>query len=363
LKLALIASLVSPIREPQCGGAQSFLADLAAGLARRGHEVDVFAASGSEIDGVRVVDVGIDASTLSEFLYRAGSSPPVDQAPFVAAYARVFEAIGARSYDVVHNHAFDAPAIRCAVGIPSPVVHTLHLPPEGSIVEALRAASRGSNPPVIASVSTAQADAWRQFVGIDMILPVGVVTAQIPWSARPGAGAVFAGRFSPEKGAADAIAIARRAGMPIDLYGDAYDDGYAEREVFALAGRPGVTVHPAVPRAMLWRVIARAAAVLCPANWDEPFGLVAAEAQACGTPVVAFARGGLQDSVIDGFTGFLVNGGDTGAAADALGRVGELERGACRRHAEVHLDIEPVLDAHERGYRGMLASNLATAHG
>ena len=65
LRLALIASLVSPIREPQCGGAQAFLADLATGLARRGHDVDVFAASGSDIDGVRVVDVGVDASTLA----------------------------------------------------------------------------------------------------------------------------------------------------------------------------------------------------------------------------------------------------------------------------------------------------------
>jgi glycosyltransferase involved in cell wall biosynthesis len=318
---------------------------------------------GGESDGVCLGGFGVDASTLQEFLYRAGSSPPVDQAPFVAAYARVFEAISERSYEVVHNHAFDAPAIRCAAGIASPVIHTLHLPPEVSIVEAVRAASRGSIPPVIATVSTAQAVAWRRSVGIDMVLPVGVVTAQIPWSSRPGAGAVFAGRLSPEKGAVDAIAIARRAGMSIDLYGNAYDDGYAQREVYMLAGRPGVTVHPAVPRAMLWRVIAGAGAVLCPANWDEPFGLVAAEAQACATPVVAFARGGLQDIIIDGVTGFLVDPGDIGAAADALGRVDELERDACRKHAEAHLDIEAVLDVHEREYRGMLKTNLATARG
>jgi glycosyltransferase involved in cell wall biosynthesis len=363
LKLALIASLVSPIREPQRGGAQSFLADLATGLSRRGHAVDVFAGSGSEIDGVRVVDVGIEASTLHEFLYRAGSSPPVDQTPFVAAYARVFEAMSDQSYDVVHNHAFDAPAIRGAVGIESPVIHTLHLPPEDSVVDALRDASRAANPPVVATVSTAQADAWRRFVDVDVVLPVGVVTAQIPWSATPGVGAVFAGRFSPEKGAVDAIAIARRARMSIDLYGDAYDDGYAERDVHAAAGQPGVQVHPAVPRAMLWRVVACAAAVLCPANWDEPFGLVSAEAQACATPVVAFRRGGLQDIVLDGVTGFLVAPGDIDAAAAALGRVSELGRTDCRRHAEAHLDIEAVLDAHERVYRGILTSTLATAHG
>ena len=363
MKLALIASLVSPIREPQCGGAQSFLADLATGMAARGHDVDVFAASGSEIDGVRVVDVGVDASALHEFLYRAGSSPPVDQTPFVAAYARVFEAIADGSYDVIHNHAFDAPAIRCAVGIGAPVVHTLHLPPEGSVVRALRETSGAPKSPVVATVSTAQAAAWRGFVDIDAVLPVGVSTARIPWSAAPGVGAIFAGRFSPEKGAAEAIAIARRAGMSIDLYGDAYDDRYAEREVYAEAGRHGVGVHPAIPRATLWRVMAGAAGVLCPANWDEPFGLVAAEAQACGTPVVAFRRGGLQDTVLDGVTGFLVDPGDVGAAALALGRVGEIDRSACRRHAEAHLDIEAALAAHEHLYRDLITSNLTAAHG
>lgn len=355
---------MSPIREPNCGGAQSFLADLATGLAERGHEVDVFAASGSAIDGCRVIDVGVDASSMHAFLYRAGSSqPPVDAAPFVAAYARVFDAIRERSYDLVHNHAFDAPAIRGAVGIAAPVIHTLHLPPEGSVVDALREASVAHHPPIIAAVSTTQADAWRRFVDVDAVLRPGVVTERIPWSATPGRGAVFAGRYSPEKGAADAIAIARQAGMSIDLYGDAYDDGYAERAVHGADAHPGVRVHPAIPRASLWRVIGQSAAVLCPAGWDEPFGLVAAEAQACAVPVVAFQRGGLAEVILDGTTGFLVAPGDIGAAAAALGRVSDLERSACRSHAEAHLDIEAVLDSHERAYRGVLAPDRSAARG
>ncbi len=359
----MIASLVSPVREPQCGGAQAFLADLATGLTARGHEVDVFAATGSEIDGARVVDVGVDASTLQQYLYRAGSSPPIDPAPFAAAYARVFEALGRRSYDVVHNHAFDAPAIRCAIGTAAPVLHTLHLPPERSVANALRDASRAQHPPVIATVSPAQADAWRQFIDIDMVLRAGVAIERVPWSATPGSGGVFAGRFSPEKGAVDAIAIARHAGVPIDLYGDGYDNGYAERVVAAAEGRSGVRVHPAAPRATLWRVVAAAATVLCPANWEEPFGLVAAEAQSCGTPVVAYRRGGLQDIVVDGVTGFLVEPGDIDAAAAAVGRVAELDRTACRRHAEAQLGLEAVLDAHEHLYRGLVTSTLAALHG
>ena len=94
----------------------------------------------------------------------------------------------------------------------------------------------------------------------------------------------------------------------------------------------------------------RAAVVLCPANWDEPFGMVAAEAQACGTPVVAFRRGALAEVIVDGTTGYLVAPGDVRAAVAAANRTSALSRGACREHAESHLDIERSLDAHERLY-------------
>ena len=97
--------------------------------------------------------------------------------------------------------------------------------------------------------------------------------------------------------------------------------------------------------------MARAAVVLYPARWDEPFGMAAAEAQACGTPVVAFRRGGLSEVIVDGVTGFLVPADDVAAAASAVVRASALSRAACRRHAEQRLDLDVSLDAHERLYR------------
>src|SRR4029077_3807605 len=87
--------------------------------------------------------------------------------------------------------------------------------------------------------------------------------------------------------------------------GDVYDAGYSREQIDPRRGWPGGAVHRGVPRASLWEAMARAAVVLCPSRWDEPFGLAAAEAQACGTPVVAFRRGGLGEVIVDEETGFL----------------------------------------------------------
>jgi len=357
-----MAPLVTAIREPQLGGSQAFVADLARGLAGRGHDVDVYAASGSRIDGVELIDTGVDPRALAGTLYRAlgsdggdaseGGDPP--SAAAEAAFATAFAAVRSSRYDVVHNHAFDAPAIRLGAGLRAPVVHTLHLPPDRAVSAALRNAARtasGGRPPVVAVVSHAQAGAWRRVVPVDAVLPPYPAVRDIPWSVAAGQGAVFAGRLSPEKGAAEAIDIARAAGVPIRLYGDAYDEAYSREQIDARRGLPGVSVHEAVPRPALWQAMAQAAVVLCPARWDEPFGLAAAEAQACGAPVVAFSRGGLREVIVDGVTGFLVPPDDIRAAAGAVSKAAGISRRACRDHAESHLDLGLSLDAHERLYR------------
>jgi glycosyltransferase involved in cell wall biosynthesis len=257
----------------------------------------------------------------------------------------------ATRYDVIHNHAFDAPAVRLATALKAPVVHTLHLPPDTAVLTALRHAAQHNRPPAVAVVSGFQASAWRRVIPVDAILPPYPPTAVIPWSGTAGQGALFAGRLSPEKGTAEAIDIARAAGVPIDVYGDPYDPGYSREQIGPRRNWPGVTFHPGVPRTALWEAMARAAVVLYPARWDEPFGMAAAEAQACGTPVVAFRRGGLGEVIVDGATGFLVPPDDVRAAAEAVSEVAGISRPACREHAEGQLDLELSLDAHERLYR------------
>jgi glycosyltransferase involved in cell wall biosynthesis len=361
MKIAIMAPLVTAIREPQRGGSQAFVSDLARGLAGRGHDVHVYAASGSQIPGVEVIDTGVDPQSLAGTLYRAfgpatggaGGAEPEAAAAAAAesAFTKAYLTMRGTRYDVIHNHAFDAPAIRLATALQAPVVHTLHLPPDKAVSAALRQVAQHGRPPAVATVSRCQAAAWRRITPVDAILPPYPATGAIPWSGAAGQGALFAGRLSPEKGAAEAIDIARAAGVPIDVYGDVYDPGYSREQIGPRRSWPGVTMHQGVPRATLWAAMTRAAVVLYPARWDEPFGMAAAEAQACGTPVVAFRRGGLSEVIMDGVTGFLVPPDDVQAAAAAVAKVAGISRPACREHAVGHLDLELSLDAHERLYR------------
>jgi glycosyltransferase involved in cell wall biosynthesis len=364
MRIAIIAPLVAAIREPQRGGSQAFVADLARGLIGRGHEIHLYAASESDVPGVPVIDTGVDHRSLSAALYRASGAADRPSAATERAFARVYSAVRDDQYDVIHNHAFDAPAIRLATGLGAPVVHTLHLPPDNAVAAALHRAAGTDAPPTVAGVSEFQASAWRRVVPIDAILPPDVPTSLIDWSPGAGNRAVFAGRLSPEKGAAEAIDIARAAGVRIDVYGDSYDAEYARERIDPRRAEPGVGVHPAVPRASLWQAMARAAVVLCPARWDEPFGMVAAEAQACGTPVVAFDRGALGEVIVDERTGFLIAPDDIHAAADAVRRTTGLSRTECRAHAEDHLDLGRSLEDHERLYRRVVGAGAGAAvHG
>lgn len=349
MRIALIAPLVAPIREAQLGGAQAVVSDLARELTRRGHEVVVYASRGSAIDGVSFAALDVDPAPLQPGLFRAGAEVSAPAA-MVAAYELVYRHVREIRFDVVHNHGFDAPAISVAVAMDVPVLHTLHLPPSGDVVAALIDGRRRTKNVWCTAVSHAQAASWRQLVPVDAVLPNGVPVDDIPFCAEADGAAVIAARFSAEKGIDDGIAAARLAGWPVDVFATPYDDHYERTVRQCWRGDDAVRFHPPLARTLLWSALGTARAVLCLSRWDEPFGIVAAEAQAAGTPVVASRRGGLPEVVRDQVTGHLVPAEDVPAAAAALDRVVALSRLECRRHAERFLNIRNTVSAHEELY-------------
>ena len=343
----LVAPFVAAIDDQaaQIGGAQAVVADLARGLAARGHAVTVLAPRGSRIAGTTVVDLGIAADPGSALRPGAGER----SAAMAHAFGRVSEWVASVAADVVHGHAFDAPAfVRLRGGR---VIHTLHLPPvDAGVIAAVRASQA-----TLATVSVSCRDAWRAAgVGVGELLPNGVDLGRVP--AGPGSGGylAFAGRMSAEKGADIACRVARRLGLALRLAGPRYDERYFRMEIQPLLGG-GVTYDGALDRTALWRMLGGASATVLPVRWDEPFGMVALESIACGTPVAAFRRGGLVEIVADGRSGCLAPAGDEEALARAIGTARGLDRAACRADASRH-EVGRMLDAHEDLYRRVVAA-------
>jgi UDP-glucose:tetrahydrobiopterin glucosyltransferase len=380
MRIALVAPLVSPIAPPYLGGAQVMLADLARGLAEHGHAVTLYAAEGSAVPGVRIITLGIDSSELHPARFHRDSQPqaatPAEDEHILRpdgrrlrpsyAFLHVFRAIVQQvdEYDLVHAHAFDWPAYAYSGMLPLPVIHTLHLPPvDDNIAKLLGVLAPPDGTPArvwLTTVSQACAAAWSPFCAIAEVIYNGVDLASIPFSETPAIrpSLLFAGRISPEKGVEDSLNIAERAGLPLTLVGDVYDMRYYEQRIAPRLQRMGGGAQylGSVAREDLHRLMGAAQALLCTPHWDEPFGLVACEALAAGTPVVGYRRGGLAEVVADGEAGYLVAPGDIDAAVAAVQRVAAIDRRACRDRVEQHFQLETMLDAYESFYAKTLAA-------
>jgi glycosyltransferase involved in cell wall biosynthesis len=174
-------------------------------------------------------------------------------------------------------------------------------------------------------------------------------------SVSPDAPLVFLSRVERIKGAHAAIAMARRAGRPLIIAGNHGQEGeekiYWENEILPHVGHDGVQYVGPVNDAQKSDLLGRAAAMLVPIEWEEPFGIVFAEALACGTPVISCPRGALPEIVRDGIEGFLVNSVEEGVSA--IKRLDRIDRGACRRRAEESFSAEWMVDRYEALYHGV----------
>ncbi|MBK5935381.1 hypothetical protein CCR81_00930 [Halorhodospira halophila] len=187
--------------------------------------------------------------------------------------------------------------------------------------------------------------------GAERFVYNGLPLEQFPFAeGRQRRGLLFLGKLRrSKKGAKAAVRIARAAREPLALAGQPTWKLPASR----LPWWPGITALGAVHGDAKTEALARARALLFPAGWDEPFGLVLIEAMACGTPVIGSRRGALPEVVADGETGFLC---DTEAEmVDAIQAVGALDHRACRDHVQRYFDIDRVRQDYAHFYAAAIA--------
>ena len=293
---------------------------LAEGLVDLGVDVTLFATLDSE---TRAALDGVCPHPYEE-------DPDVDAGVWSALHVGyAFER--AADFDVLHNH-FDFRPLSYAGLVETPVVTTIHGFSSRRIVPAYRAYADRTH---YVSISDADrhpalpyaATVWH---GIDL--------ESFTPRTEPEDYLLFFGRIHPDKGAADAIEVARRAGRRLVLAGIVQDEAYWREAVEPHVDGDRVRYVGSVGPAERDRLLGGAAALLHLIHFDEPFGLSVVEAFACGTPVVARPRGSMPELVRDGTDGVLVAGVDE--AVERLPEVVALDRAAIRAGAEARFSRE-----------------------
>ena len=336
MRIALVAPPLLPVPPVRYGGVERIVGVLAKGLVERGYDVTLFAPGDSQFAGTLV-------PTVPAGLWNDGF-----QADPSEHYRHTVELALSRAseFDLFHSH-LDHHGFDLAERSPIPVLSTLH---GRTDKDPLAGAIRSHRSVPLVAISAAQ----RSFV------PEGNWVATIhhglDFSTKAGSGGggylAFVGRLSQDKGVIESVELARRAGMTLRVAAKVLDPG--EKEMFDKVIAPAVAegvvqFEGELGEAERDRLMGSALATVMLSRWPEPFGLVAIESLAMGTPVIAARSGALPEIVMDGQDGFVVDDATSGAAAVA--RVAQLDRARIRSRALKRFAAARMLDDYEAVYQ------------
>lgn len=346
--MAIVAPLAEPVPPPLYGGTERVVSLLTEELVRRGHDVTLFASGDSQTSAKLVVcsDRGLR------------QDPAVSD---YTAYAMTeMSEVARRSgeFDVVHNH-LDYVAFPTARLIETPTLTTTH--GRLDLPEVRRVYGEFREQPLVA-ISNDQRSYLPRAAWVETVHNA-VDLRHYEFQPNAGDYLVFLGRISPEKRPDRAIRIARDAGMKLIIAAkiDAVDGEYWTSAIEPLVrANPGLVEYIGeVDEVAKNQLLGGAFAYLFPIDWPEPFGLTMAEAMATGTPAIAFKAGSVPEVVEDGVTGFVCSTVDEMVAA--IGRVGSLDRAACRARVEKRFSASVMADGYERAYRATLGERRVEA--
>jgi glycosyltransferase involved in cell wall biosynthesis len=337
---------VPPLRY---GGVEWVVSGLADGLVDAGHEVTLVA-SGSSVTRAELEVV------FGEPPFEQLGDARIETIQALAAYRR------RNDFDIIHDHTTAVGPALGAVAVGPPVVHTLH---HAWLDEQIRLARLIAPPVRLVAISHDQAARAPDDVPITAIVHNGISVDQYPFTTDKDDYLLFVGRASRDKGPEVAIEVARRLGRPLVMAMKTNEP--AERAYWRDVLQPMITTDPTrinlVPNPNHERkaaLMARAAVVIFPIQWAEPFGLVMPEANACGTPVVAFDMGAAREVIAHGKTGFVVPPGDLAAFCAAVDQAKDLRPVDCRSHVAKWFSVQRMVANYERVYEAALTIDLRT---
>ncbi len=334
LHVAMVAPPWFTVPPDSYGGIEEVVAELTRALIARGHQVTPIGAG--------------DDGTAATFL-RTYDVPPSERLgeslPELHHAAAAAELLADLDVDVVHDHTLAGPLT--AAGRSAPTVATMHGPMDGELGDYYRHLGKTVS---LVAISDAQRALAPDLNWVATVYN-GVDVAGFPFREAKEDWVLFVGRFNPEKAPHLAVDAARAAGRRIVLAGKVNEP--AEVEYFEAAIRPrlgaDVSYVGEVDATAKRELYAKAACLLFPVQWPEPFGMVMIEAMACGTPVVALDGGAVPEVVVDGVTGVVCATAEELPAA--IAKADRLRPAACRAHVAGQFDVSVMAEGYEQVYR------------
>lgn len=339
MNVALFSPAWFPVPPAGYGGVENVVHLLADGLVDAGVDVTLFASGDSTTNATLVAAFDRAPSEhIGETFWELQHA--------LALLERVDE------FDLVHDHS-GLLGLTLFGLTRQPVLHTVHGPLTGEPGLVYEKACDVAPDAGLVSLTLNQR---RPLPTLNWVANVhnAIALTQFPCNRSPEDFLLFLGRMSPDKGAPNAIAVARASRRPLKIAAKCREPGeiaYFERFVEPhLDGQ--IEYVGEVGHEEKCDLLRRAHALLMPIEWEEPFGLVIIEAMACGTPVVAFRRGSVPELLRDGRTGFIVSTVDE--MANAVARVGTIDPLTLRREAERRFTTERMISRYLAAYEDMI---------